>query len=158
MRTTVVSSCRALLMKNDAKSARILSTSEVSFVSRLMMRPMGVVWKNDIGTLQAYTSSNHDCVMDFLNDNCDTVKLCYVIAGFVGLILLSEEYDRTSSPRESVGLHAVDILEIHAIELARYVSRFSSQKHILDLKDWEKLLRATSVASSACHCGVFLPP
>lgn len=44
-------SCIVLLRKNAAKSAKFLSTSEVSFVSLLIILPIGVVWKNDIGAL-----------------------------------------------------------------------------------------------------------
>ena len=44
--------CRQLRKKKAAKSARFLSTSEVSFVSLLMIRPVGVTWKKDNGALQ----------------------------------------------------------------------------------------------------------
>ena len=51
MRPTVEASCSRLRRKKAAKSARFLSTSTVSLVSLLMMRPSGVVWKNAIGAL-----------------------------------------------------------------------------------------------------------
>lgn len=45
-------SCRQLLRKNAAKSAKFLSTSEVSLVRRLMILPVGVTWKKESGALQ----------------------------------------------------------------------------------------------------------
>ena len=45
-------SCKQLLKKNAAKSAKFLSTSEVSLVSRLMILPVGVTWKKESGALQ----------------------------------------------------------------------------------------------------------
>ena len=52
MRTTVEPSCRRERRKKAAKSERFLSTSEVSLVRRLMMRPRGVVWKKLMGALR----------------------------------------------------------------------------------------------------------
>lgn len=47
-------SCKQLLKKNAAKSAKFLSTSEVSLVRRLMILPVGVTWKKESGALQQY--------------------------------------------------------------------------------------------------------
>ncbi len=46
-------SCRQLLKKKAAKSARFLSTSDVSLVNRLMILPVGVTWKKERGALQS---------------------------------------------------------------------------------------------------------
>ena len=51
-RIMVEVSCRQLLKKKAAKSARFLSTSDVSLVKRLMILPVGVTWKKDSGALQ----------------------------------------------------------------------------------------------------------
>ncbi len=52
--TMVETSCSSERRKKAAKSARFLSTSTVSLVSRLMMRPSGVVWKNAMGALRGH--------------------------------------------------------------------------------------------------------
>lgn len=52
IRMMVEMSCRTERRKKAAKSARFLSTSAVSFVRRLMIRPSVWVWKKDIGVLQ----------------------------------------------------------------------------------------------------------
>lgn len=52
-------SCRQLLKKKAAKSARFLSTSDVSFVRRLMILPVGVTWKKESGALQWQVNSQH---------------------------------------------------------------------------------------------------
>ncbi len=44
-------SCRQLRKKKAAKSARFLSTSDVSLVNRLMILPVGVTWKKERGAL-----------------------------------------------------------------------------------------------------------
>lgn len=51
-RTIVEKSCRQLRRKKAEKSAKFLSTSEVSLVSRLMILPTGVTCKKDMGALQ----------------------------------------------------------------------------------------------------------
>ena len=48
-------SWRQLRKKNAAKSARFLSTSDVSLVRRLMILPVGVTWKKDNGALHSNT-------------------------------------------------------------------------------------------------------
>ena len=52
-------SCKQLLKKNAAKSAKFLSTSEVSLVSRLMILPVGVTWKKESGALHQHPQSEH---------------------------------------------------------------------------------------------------
>ena len=61
--TMVENSCRQLRRKKAAKSARFLSTSDVSLVRRLMILPVGVTWKKDNGALQ---STFAKCVGSFL--------------------------------------------------------------------------------------------
>ena len=46
-------SCRQLLKKKAAKSAKFLSTSDVSLVNRLMILPVGVTWKKERGALHS---------------------------------------------------------------------------------------------------------
>ena len=50
--STVDISCSSERRNSAAKSIRLRSTSLVSLVRRLMRRPVGVVWKNDIGALR----------------------------------------------------------------------------------------------------------